>query len=164
METVLRVTFVYCFVWACLRIIGKRELSQMAPLELVMLLLIPQFFSRALTRQDYSMTNAVVAATTLFSLVVLTSMATFKYPGFRRFMESEPTILVRRGQILPTSLGHERIAPDEIFSAMHKAGIERIEEVAWAILESDGKIAIIRADGGKVHNPDAGGGIAAPGQ
>jgi uncharacterized membrane protein YcaP (DUF421 family) len=130
----------------------------MAPLELVMLLLIPQFFSRALTRQDYSMTNSVVAATTLFSLVILTSMATFKYAGFRRFMESEPTILVRQGRLLPRALGHERIAPDEIFSAMHKAGIEKIEEVAWAILEADGKIAIIRADGGKVHNPDAGGG------
>lgn len=161
METVIRVIFVYCFVWACLRILGKRELSQMAPLELVMLLLIPQFFSRALTRQDYSMTNSVVAATTLFSLVVLTSMATFRYAGFRRFMESEPTVLVRRGKLLPRSLGHERIAPDEVFLAMHKVGVEKLEDVAWAILESDGKIAIIRSDGGRVHNPDAGGGIGA---
>jgi uncharacterized membrane protein YcaP (DUF421 family) len=128
----------------------------MAPLELVMLLLIPQFFSRALTRQDYSMTNSVVAATTLFSLVLLTSMATFKFAGFRHFMESDPTVLVRRGRLLPRGLGHERIAPDEIFLAMHKVGIERIEEVAWAILEADGKIAIIRADSGKVH--DAAGG------
>ena len=56
-----------------------------------------------------------------------------------------PTVLVRRGKLLPRTLGHERIAPDEIFSAMHKAGIERIEDVAWAILEADGKIAIIPA-------------------
>jgi uncharacterized membrane protein YcaP (DUF421 family) len=105
------------------------------------------------------MTNSVVAATTLFSLVVLTSMATFRSAGFRRFMESEPTVLVRRGKLLPRSLGHERIAPDEVFLAMHKVGVEKLEEVAWAILESDGKIAIIRSDGGRVHNPDAGGGI-----
>jgi uncharacterized membrane protein YcaP (DUF421 family) len=154
-ETVLRVVFVYVFVWACFRTLGKRELSQMAPFELVMLLLIPQFFSRALTRQDYSMTNSVVAATTLFSIVFLTSVASFRFAGFRHFMESKPTVLVSHGEILPPSLRRERIAPDELFSAMHKAGIERIEDVAWAILESDGKIAIIRAGGGEVHNADS---------
>jgi uncharacterized membrane protein YcaP (DUF421 family) len=154
-ETVLRVIFVYAFVWACLRTLGKRELSQMAPFEFVMLLLIPQFFSRALTRQDYSMTNSVVAATTLFSIVFLTSIASFRFAGFRHFMEATPTVLVRQGELLPPGLRRERIAPDEIFSAMHKAGIERIEDVAWAILESDGKIAIIGAGGGEVHNPDA---------
>jgi uncharacterized membrane protein YcaP (DUF421 family) len=154
-ETVLRVTFVYAFVWACFRLLGKRELSQMAPLELVMLLLIPQFFSRALTRQDYSMTNAVVAATTLFSIVLLTSTASFRFTGFRHFMESKPTVLVSHGELLPSSLRRERIAPEEIFSAMHKSGIETIDQVAWAILESDGRIAVIRAGGGEVHNPDA---------
>lgn len=155
METVLRVIFVFGFLWACFRVLGKRELSQMAPFELVMLLLIPQFFSRALTRQDYSMTNAVIAATTLFSLVVATSMGSFRFAGFRRVMQSEPTVLVRAGEILPRSLDRERIAATEIFSAMHKAGIERIEDVAWAILESDGKIAIVRTEKGKAHNPDS---------
>jgi uncharacterized membrane protein YcaP (DUF421 family) len=154
-ETVLRVIFVYAFVWACFRTLGKRELSQMAPFEFVMLLLIPQFFSRALTRQDYSMTNSVIAASTLFSLVMLTSIASFRSDGFRHFMESKPRVLVRHGELVAASLGRERIVPEEIFSAMHKAGIERLEDVAWAILESDGKIAIIRAGGGEVHNPDS---------
>ena len=144
METVFRVVLVYVFMWACFRTLGKRELSQLAPFEFVMLLLIPQFFSRALTRQDYSMTTSVVAATTLFSLVFLTSMASFRSGGFRRFMEARPTVLVRQGEFVPANLSLVRIAPDDIYSAMHKAGVERIEQVAWAILESDGKIAIIR--------------------
>jgi len=160
-ETVLRVIFVYVFVWACFRMLGKRELSQMAPFELVMLLLIPQFFSRALTRQDYSMTNSVVAATTLFSIVFLTSIGSFRFAGFRHVIEARPTVLVRRGELLLPGLRRERIAPDEIFSAMHKAGIEKLEDVAWAILESDGKIAIIRASGTEVHNPDSERGTAA---
>src|SRR3982750_143090 len=109
METVLRVIFVYVFIWVCFRMLGKRELSQMAPFELVMLLLIPQFLSRALTRQDYSMTNAVIAATTLFSLVFLTSVASFRMNGFRYVMESKPTVLVRQGELLPYALGSERI-------------------------------------------------------
>ena len=151
METVIRVIFVYIFVWACFRVLGKRELSQMAPFELVMLLFVPQFFSRALTRQDYSMTNAVAASTTLFSLVLLTSILSFRFGAFRRFIEARPRVLVKRGQILAEALGYERIASDEIFAAMHKAGIERLEQVQWAILEADGKIAIIRSDGGQVQ-------------
>jgi uncharacterized membrane protein YcaP (DUF421 family) len=161
METVLRVVFVYIFVWACFRVLGKRELSQMAPFELVLLLFVPQFFSRALTRQDYSMINALTASTTLFSLVLLTSLASFRFARFRRIIESEPTVLVKSGKLLGAALGKERIAADEIFAAMHKAGIERIEEVAWAILESDGKIAIIRADHGEVNRAAAQSGTGA---
>ena len=101
------------------------------------------------------MTNAVIAATTLFSLVVATSIGSFRFAGFRRLMQSEPTVLVRSGEIMRRPLDRERIAAAEIFSAMHKAGIERIEDVAWAILESDGKIAIVRTEKGKVHNPDS---------
>ena len=144
METVLRVVFVYVFVWACFRVLGKRELSQMAPFELVMLLFIPQFFSRALTRQDYSMTNAVIAAASLFALVILTSIASFRFAGFRHFVVARPTVLVESGRFVAAGLDRERITADEIVGAMHKAGVEKFEDVAWAILESDGKIAIIR--------------------
>src|SRR5256714_3724626 len=161
METVIRVIFVYTSVWACFRVLGRRELSQMAPFELVMLLFVPQFFSRALTRQDYSMTNAVAASTTLFSLVMLTSILSFRVGAFRRFIEARPRVLVKRGQILGEALGYERIASDEIFAAMHKAGIERLEQVQWAILEADGKIAIIRSDGGQVQRAAAEGGTGA---
>ena len=161
METVIRVVFVYAFVWACFRVLGKRELSQMAPFELVMLLFVPQFFSRALTRQDYSMTNAIAASTTLFSLVLLTSILSFKFGAFRRFMAARPTVLVKSGQILSRSLGQERIAAEEIFSAMHKAGVERLEQVQWAILEADGKIAIIRSDGGQIQRAAAEAGTGA---
>src|SRR2546423_13656004 len=146
METVIRVVFVYIFVWACFRLLGKRELSQMAPFELVMLLFVPQFFSRALTRQDYSMTNAVAASTTLFSLVMLTSILSFRFGAFRRFMEARPTVLVKGGEILGSSLGHERIAADEIFSAMHKVGVERPRQGEWAIFETAGQMPVIRSD------------------
>jgi len=143
METVLRVAFVYVFVWACFRIIGKRELTQMSPFELVTLLFIPQLFSRALTRQDYSMTNGVIGATTLFMLVFLTSAATFRSIRFSRIMQAQPTVLVHHGVLIEHHINRERISPDDIIAAMHKVGLERIEQVEWAILEGDGKIALI---------------------
>jgi uncharacterized membrane protein YcaP (DUF421 family) len=143
METVLRVVFVYALVWACFRILGKRELTQMSPFELVTVLFIPQLFSRALTRQDYSMTNAVIGATTLFSLVFLTSAASYRFRRVSRVMQAEPTVLVCRGSLMEEHLNRERIAPEDIVSAMHKVGLERLGQVEWAILETDGKIAFI---------------------
>jgi uncharacterized membrane protein YcaP (DUF421 family) len=143
METVLRVVFVYALVWACFRILGKRELTQMSPFELVTLLFIPQLFSRALTRQDYSMTNAVIGATTLFSLVFLTSAASYRFRRVSRVMQAEPTVLVCRGSLMEEHLNRERIAPEDIVSAMHKVGLERLGQVEWAILETDGQIAFI---------------------
>ena len=65
------------------------------------------------------------------------------------FVDGGP--IVHRSAQVRFPLGHERIAADEIFSAMHKAGLERLEQVQWAILEGDGKIAIIRSDGGQVQ-------------
>jgi len=143
METVFRVVFTFVFVWACFRVLGKRELTQMSPFELVTLLFIPQLFSRALTRQDYSMTNAVIGASTLFLLVFLTSAASYRNSRFARIVQAKPTVLVRHGQLVQEHLNRERIPAGDIFSAMHKAGLERLEQVEWAILEGDGKIALI---------------------
>ncbi|HEY2377341.1 MAG TPA: YetF domain-containing protein [Gemmatimonadaceae bacterium] len=143
METVLRVAFVYLLVWACFRVLGKRELTQMSPFELVTLLFIPQLFSRALTRQDYSMTNAVIGATTLVTLVFLTSAGSYRFRWLSRVVQARPTVLVRRGVLIEQHLNRERIAPEDIFSAMHKVGLEQLDQVEWAILEGDGKIALI---------------------
>src|SRR5690242_3641982 len=143
METVFRVVFVYALVWGCFRVLGKRELTQMSPFELVTLLFIPQLFSRALTRQDYSMTNAVIGATTLFMCVFITSAASYRFRWLSRIMQARPTVLVCRGALIEGHLNRERIAPEDIFSAMHKVGLERLDQVDWAILEGDGKIALI---------------------
>ena len=151
METVLRVIFVYVFVWACFRVLGKRDLTQMSPLELVTLLFIPQLFSRALTRQDYSMTNAVIGASTLFSLVFLTSAMSYRSKRFARVVQARARILVQHGSLVEESLDRERIAPTDIFSAMHKVGLERLDQVEWAILESDGKIALIPSRADRLH-------------
>lgn len=150
METVLRVVVVYVIVWACFRVVGKRELTQMSPFELATLLLIPQLFSRAITRQDYSMTNAVIGASTLFLLVFLTSTLSYRFPRFRAVLQARSTVLVQHGELLTRSLDRERIASEDIFSAMHKEGIVDLKDVEWAILEGDGRIAIVPRRSGEV--------------
>jgi len=146
--TVLRVTLAYVFVWLCFRVIGKRELTGMSPFELVTLLFIPQMFSRALMGQDYSMTNAIIGASTLVSLVFLTSVGTYWSRRLSRIVVPAPTVLASQGQFITAHLDQERITPNDVFDAMHRSGLSRLEQVEWAILQPDGRIAIIPAHDG----------------
>jgi len=147
-DTVLRITFVYFLLMVWLRFMGKRELSEMSPFELVTLLLVPEIFSAALSREDYSMTHATIGVATLFTLVFLTSLATFRSQRVERVVEGEPTVLVHSGRFVDRHMQRERVTPDEVLNEMHKAGLEDLREVRWAILEVDGKISIVPMDRG----------------
>jgi uncharacterized membrane protein YcaP (DUF421 family) len=142
-DSVIRIAFIYFFLMVTLRIMGKRELSEMSPFELVTLLMVPEIFSTALARQDYSMTHATIGVATLFTLVFLTSLLTFRFKRIERLVEGEPAVLVHNGRFLEKQLKRERVTPDEVFTEMHKVGLEKLQEVRWALLEVDGKITII---------------------
>jgi uncharacterized membrane protein YcaP (DUF421 family) len=143
METVIRVVIIYIFIVVGLRVVGKREFGQLSPLELVTLLIIPELVSQALTHEDYSLTNALVGTSTLLVLVYLSSLIQYNVKPIGRVIEGVPTVLVRQGKFIKEHLDEERIAPDEIFNAMRQSGLEKLEQVRWAILETDGKVSIV---------------------
>ncbi len=143
METVLRITAIYLFIMVALRVMGKREFGQLSPLELVSLLMIPEIVSQALTGENYSVTNAFIGVATLFVLVFASSLVMHRFKKAEVAITGEPTVLVHRGQMFPRQMNLTRVTPDEVFSEMHKSGLQRLEEVDWAILESDGSIAIV---------------------
>ena len=143
METVIRVALIYLVILVGLRLLGKRELSQLTPLELITLMLIPEIVSQSMIGEDFSLTNGVIGITTIFSLVFLTSLLKHKSQTFERIIDGSPSILVERGKFIPENMNRERVTPDEVFGEMHKSGLEYLNEVRWAILETDGKIAIV---------------------
>ena len=143
METVLRVAAIYLFVMISLRLMGKREFSQLSPFELVTLLLIPEIASQALVREDFSLTNAAIGLSTLFLLVFTTSALSHASPRVAKVISGSPTVLVSRGAFVPDNLNAERITAEEVFAEMHRSGLATLDEVRWAILESDGKISIV---------------------
>lgn len=147
MQTVLRVVLAYVFLFAAFRVLGKRELRKMSAFELVTLLFIPQLFSRALTRQDYSFTNAIIGASTLLTLVWLTSAVSYRFRTLGRVIEGEPSVLLANGVLLAEAMDRERISARELFVAMHRVGLTEPAQVQWAILETSGEITVIpRAD------------------
>jgi uncharacterized membrane protein YcaP (DUF421 family) len=145
METVIRVAVVYFVLMFGFRLLGKRELSELSPFELVTLMIIPEIVSQALVREA-SLTNALVGLGTLFSLVFLTTLIGYRWKRVGRFIEGEPTLLVRSGKLLTEALQRERVSPEELYAEMHKAGLARLSQVEFAILETDGKIAFLPSD------------------
>jgi uncharacterized membrane protein YcaP (DUF421 family) len=143
MEIVFRITVIYLLVFAGLRVMGKREFGQLSPLELVTLLMIPEIVSQALIGEDFSLTGAAVGVATLLVLVFVTSMLMHRFKRAERVIAGEPAILVRHGKLLDGAMNAARVTEDEIFGEMHKAGLLKLEQVDWGILEPDGRIAIV---------------------
>lgn len=153
METVLRITIVYLFLLAGLRVLGKRELSELAPFELVTLLLIPEIMSQAMIREDFSLTNALIGVSTLFCLVFLNSLLSYRFKLVRSVTGGKPAVLVHNGQLIHASMDRERVHAEEIFSEMHKSGLDDLSQVKWAILGDDGKISIVTHQPGEANRP-----------
>lgn len=146
METVTRVVIIYLFIILGLRVLGKREFGQLSPLELVTLLLIPEIVAQGLVREDFSLTNAVVGISTLFSLVFITSLLMQHSRKAEALITGQPTVLAFDGTFITENMNKERITPDEIYTELHKAGLYTLSQVRWIILEPDGKLAVIASD------------------
>lgn len=149
MDTVLRVVLIYLFLLIGMRVIGKREFGQLAPHEFVILLIIPEMVSSALNQNDRSLTNAFVGAATIFGLVFITSLLSHRYPAVEKLISDSSAVLVHKGILFEEVLNRERISPEEILSEARKSGIDALEGIKWAVIEADGRIAVIPFDPGE---------------
>jgi uncharacterized membrane protein YcaP (DUF421 family) len=138
-----RVALVYGLMLASLRVLGKRDLSQMTAFDAVLLFLIPQLFRNYLIGTDDTLLTALVGATTLLVLVFLTSLFGFRSRTIGRLVRASPTVLVDNGALLEDALDREHVAPEEIEAAARLAGVDGLPAVHRATLEADGKISVI---------------------
>ena len=150
MDTVIRVAVIYVVIVIGLRLTGKREFGQLSPLELVSLLLVPEIVSQAMANDDFSITNGIIGVATLFTLVFLSSLLMHRFKPVEKIFNGDPSVLIAHGRMIEDMMNKERVTPEEIYTEMHKAGLDRIEQVKWAILEGDGKISIV-PEAGEVH-------------
>lgn len=143
METVIRVAIIFILVTAGLRILGKRELAEMSPYELVMIMLIPELATQSMNREDFSVTNSIIGISTLLSLVFLNSLLGYKFKKYNEAVEGVPVILFHQGEFVEDVMHRERVSSDEVMSEMRTAGIESLHEVKWVVLEPDGRLSFI---------------------
>jgi uncharacterized membrane protein YcaP (DUF421 family) len=142
-EIILRTAAVYIVVLVLLRVAGKRELGQMSPVDLVVILVIANAVQNAMTGGDNSLIGGVIAATTLVAINTAFAKVAHRIPIFEQLFESEPTPLVKRGKLIKRNLERENVEEDELMMAAREHGIEGIAGVESAYLERDGSISII---------------------
>jgi len=154
MDIVLRATVMFAILFGLLRLMGKRELGQMTPFELVMLVVVGDLIQQGITHNDFSLTGATLAIATFAFWTVVLGWVVYLSPRAQRVVEGEPRVLVRNGALVEANLRRDRLTRAEIESEMRLAGIGHLEDVAWAILEPEGKISFIRRDGGEIAPSD----------
>ncbi len=149
----LRTLVVYLVVLAGVRVSGKREVGQMTPFDLTLLLLISNSVQNAMTGPDTSLAGGVVAASTLLLMNYLIAEVSGGNRRFRKFVEGQPSLLVHDGQVIPSHMAREHVSMDQLHTAMREHGIGTMHDVALAVLEVDGSISFLKYDEIK---PDAG--------
>ena len=150
-EIIVRTAVVYWVVLFLLRIAGKRELGQMTPFDLVVILVIANAVQNAMTGGDNSLIGGVIAAATLTAVNIAMERWGDRIPLLRRALASEPTLLLQDGTSIEEHLKREHIELSEVEMAARQHGIADLADVAAAVLEEDGSISIIPKEGGKVH-------------
>jgi uncharacterized membrane protein YcaP (DUF421 family) len=142
-EIILRTAVVYVVVLVLLRVAGKRELGQMSPVDLVVILVIANAVQNAMTGGDNSLIGGVIAAATLVAVNIAFKRAGHRIPYLEHLFESEPTPLVKKGKLIKRNLERENVEEEELMMAAREHGIEDLAGVESAYLERDGSISII---------------------
>ncbi len=142
----LRTAIIYIAVVIGIRLSGKREVGQMTPFDLVLLILIANAVQNAMTGPDTSVTGGLVAAGTLLILNRLVTRIVSHNKGVRDWVEGTSTVLVQSGKTVSKSLEKEHITPDELQQAFREHGVESLSDVSLAVLEIDGSISVLRKD------------------
>ena len=147
MDVVLRATAMFFVLFLLVRLLGKRELGQMTPFEVVVLVVMGDLIQQGITHNDFSLTGATLAIVTFAFWGLVLGWVAFLFPRLKGALEGEPRVIVRHGELLEANLRRDRMTRGEVESEMRLAGIARMTDVDWAILEPSGKISFIKRDG-----------------
>ena len=148
-EIILRTAIVYLFLVLILRVTGKREVGQMSILELIVILIISDAVQNSMVGENTTVWGGLVAVLTLLGLDAVLRTLTGRSKRLRRAIEGEPRLLVRDGRLLTRALREERLEPADVRAAIRAQGLERVEDVHIAVLETDGSISVIPKAGGR---------------
>jgi uncharacterized membrane protein YcaP (DUF421 family) len=147
MDLVFRALIIYVVVFVFTRVIGRRELSTLQPFDFILLVVIGDLIQQGVTQNDMSVTGVVIVLTTLALTQVATSYVSFRFKRMRPLLEGEPIVLVQNGRIIERNLRRERLTTDDLAEQARRSEIESLDQVKWAVLETNGEISFIKAGG-----------------
>ena len=142
----VRTAVIYAVVLAGVRLSGKREVGQMTPFDLTLLLLLSNAVQNAMTGPDTSLAGGVVAAVTLVVMNYFVADVSGVNRRFRKFIQGEPSLLIHDGEVISSHMAKEHVSIDELQRALREHGIANFQDVALAVLEVDGSISCLKYD------------------
>jgi uncharacterized membrane protein YcaP (DUF421 family) len=143
MDIVLRCAFVFVFVFVLMRALGRRELSQLQPFDLVLLVVLGDLITQGVLQSDMSVTGSMLAVGTFAMLSVGVSYLSFRFRRVRPILEGEPIVIVQDGRAIEPNLRRERLTLDDVHEEARLQGIASLKDVRWAVLETSGRISFI---------------------
>jgi len=147
LERIIRASTGYLFLLVALRITGKRQVGQLTPFDLVVLLIISNVMQNAMIGPDNSVTGGIIGAFAIFVLNAFVARATFTSRGLERLIDGEPTLLVRDGVLDEAAMRRELVTRAELEAALRDHGLLHPSEARFVMLENTGRITV----GGRVH-------------
>jgi uncharacterized membrane protein YcaP (DUF421 family) len=141
MDLVLRTIFVFFLILVVTRAVGRRELSSMEPIDLILLVVIGDLVQQGVTQSDYSLTGATLVIITMALLVVGTAWVGFRFRRLRPILEGEPIIVIADGKVLEHNLHRQRMTVEELGAEARLAQIGSLDGVRYAVLECNGKVS-----------------------
>jgi uncharacterized membrane protein YcaP (DUF421 family) len=141
MDLVLRTIFVFFLILVVTRAVGRRELSSMEPIDLILLVVIGDLVQSGVTQSDYSLTGTTIVIVTMAVLIVSTAWLGFRFRRLRPILEGEPIILVADGRVLERNLRRQRMTVEELGAEARLAQIGSLDDVRYAVLESNGRVS-----------------------
>ncbi|HVP39001.1 MAG TPA: YetF domain-containing protein [Candidatus Saccharimonadales bacterium] len=142
-QIILRCVVVYVAILLGMRLTGRRQLGQMTPFDLVLILLISNAVQNAMVGPDTSVLGGLVAAATLLFMNWITGAATDRSVELRKALEGQPILLVNDGQFIASHMKLAQLTEELVLQAIREHGFEGLEQVHMAVLEIDGTISIV---------------------
>jgi uncharacterized membrane protein YcaP (DUF421 family) len=142
-EKIVRSVVIYLFLLIAFRFTGKRQVGQLTPFDLIVLLIISNVVQNAVIGNDNSLGGGMLGAVVILALNYALVVFTSRSKSLRRAMTGEPTLLVHNGKVFQDRMMREHISMEDLQAAFRKNGIVDIEKVRYAILEESGQISVI---------------------
>ncbi|HVP63535.1 MAG TPA: YetF domain-containing protein [candidate division Zixibacteria bacterium] len=151
LSIVARTASIYLLVLLGVRLTGKREVGQMTPFDLTLLLLLSNAVQNAMTGPDTSLVGGAVAACTLLLLNYFAAELSGANRRFRKLIQGQPSLLIHNGEMIVSHMAKEHVTVDEIERALREHGIATVKDVSLGVLEVDGSISLLRMNDMPTH-------------
>lgn len=145
-EFIVRGVAVYLFLLVLLRVTGKRQVGQLSPFDLVLLLVLSNAVQNSMNGGDNSLVGGMVSAATLVALNFLLGFITLRSKKLEALIEGRPQVLIHNGQLFEDVLASAMLTHHELQAALRQAGCSSVNEVRTAVLETNGGISVVKRD------------------